>query len=59
MRKSNIHPFNVSLLQEGNYQRLYITHPFLKGRFKKRIGNGRHEDLEKIRFHLKYDHESH
>ena len=59
MEKSNIPPFNVNLLEEGNYHRLYITHPFLKGRFKKRIGNGKPEDLEKIRFHLKYDLENH
>jgi len=49
MNKSNIPPFNVNLLHEGNYHRLYITHPFLKGRFKKRIGNGKPETLEKIK----------
>jgi len=59
MEKSNIPPFNVTLLEEGNYHRLYITHPFLKGRFKKRIGSRNPEDLEKIRFHLKYDLENH
>ena len=59
MKTSNLPPFNVGLLQEGNYHRLYITHPFLKGRFKKRIGNGKPENLEKIRFHLKYELEKH
>lgn len=59
MKKFNISPFNVNLLHEGNYYRLYIIHPFLKGRFKKRIGNGKPEDLEKIQFHLKYELENH
>ena len=59
MNKSNNPPFNVNLLHEGNYYRLYITHPYLKGRFKKRIGNGKPEDLQKILFHLKYDLENH
>ena len=59
MKKSNIPPFNVNLLHEGNYYRLYITHLFYKGRVKKRIGNGKPEDLEKIRFHLKYELENH
>ena len=59
MKTSNLPPFNVNLLQEGNYHRLYITHPFLKGRFKKRIGNGKPENLEKIQFHLKYELEKH
>jgi hypothetical protein len=59
MKKSSIPPFKVNLLQEGNYHRLYITHPYLKGRFKKRIGNGKPEYLEKIMFHLKYELEKH
>jgi integrase len=59
MKKTAIPPFNVTLLLEGKYHRMYITHPYLKGRFKKRIGDGKPEDLEKIIFHLKYELENH
>ena len=59
MKESSIPPFSVNLHLEGKYYRLYITHPYLKGRFKKRIGNRKPEDLEKTKFHLKYELEKH
>lgn len=59
MIKANNPPFNVTLLLEGDYYRLSINHQFFKKRIRKRVGNVSPEDLEKIKFHLKYELENH
>ncbi len=45
-------PFNVKILKEGEYTRLYVTHKSFKGRIKKRIGNNDSENLNALRYQL-------
>jgi integrase len=59
MGKAVIKPFQVKIIHEGNYDRLYITHPNFAGRIKKRIGKDSTEESENIKFHLKYELENH
>ncbi|MBN1414847.1 MAG: tyrosine-type recombinase/integrase [Bacteroidales bacterium] len=51
--------FQVKILHEGNYYRLYVTHPSFKGRVKKRIGNDSQGNVENIGFHLRHELENH
>ena len=59
MDKGIIRPFQIKIVHEGDYNRLYITHPNFKGRIKKHIGKNSSEDADKILYHLKYELESH
>jgi site-specific recombinase XerD len=55
MEKKNNTPFEVKLLNEKNYHRLYITHASFKGRIRKRLGDRKLEDLQSIAFNLKFE----
>lgn len=55
MEKKNDKPFDVKLLAEKNYYRLYVTHSKFKGRIRKRLGDRPYEDLENVAFNLKYE----
>lgn len=55
MEKKNNTPFEVKLLNEKNYHRLYITHANFKGRIRKRLGDRTFEDLQNIAFNLKFE----
>lgn len=48
-------PFDVKLIKENQYYRLYVTHPNFKGRIRKRLGDRSYEDLENIMFSIKYE----
>lgn len=48
-------PFDVKLIKENQYYRLYVTHPKFKGRIRKRMGDRDFQDLETIAFTIKYD----
>jgi integrase len=48
-------PFDVKLIKESQYYRLYVTHPKFKGRIRKRMGDRDFQDLETIAFTIKYD----
>jgi site-specific recombinase XerD len=55
MGKQTIKPFEVKLQQEGNYYRLYLTHPNFKGRIRKRLGDRQYDDLENIAFNIRFE----
>ena len=55
MDKKNNKPFEVNLLKEKEYFRLYVTHISFKGRIRKRLGDKPFEELESIAFNIKYD----
>jgi len=48
-------PFDVKLIKENQYYRLYVTHPNFKGRIRKRLCDRIYEDLENIMFSIKYE----
>lgn len=48
-------PFDVKLIKENQYYRLYVTHPAFKGRIRKRMGDRAFGDLENIAFTIKYE----
>jgi len=48
-------PFEVKLIKESQYYRLYVTHPNIKGRIRKRMGDRAFGDLENIAFSIKYE----
>ncbi len=48
-------PFDVKLIKENQYYRLYVTHPNFKGRIRKRMGDRAFDDLENISFSIKYE----
>lgn len=48
-------PFEVKLIKENQYYRIYVTHPNFKGRIRKRLGDRSYEDLENIKFTIKYE----
>lgn len=48
-------PFDVKLIKENQYFRIYITHPNFKGRIRKRLGDRSYDDLENIKFSIRYD----
>ncbi len=50
--------FQVKALQEGNYNRLYVTHPAYKGRIKKRIHTDITDDKDVIANRLKCELET-
>jgi len=52
-------PFKVNLVQEGDYNRLYIKHSSFKNRIRKHIGIRSEEEKENILFFLRYDLENH
>jgi site-specific recombinase XerD len=47
--------FDVKLNLEGDYNRLYITHPSFKGRIRKRLGNKASNDMESIAYNIKFE----
>ncbi len=53
--KQTIKPFEVKLQQEGNYYRLYVTHPNFIGRIRKRLGDKQYDDLENIAFNIRFE----
>ncbi len=55
MDKQTIKPFELKLQQEGNYYRLYLTHPNFKGRIRKRLGDRLYDDLENIAFNIRFE----
>ena len=55
MEKKNNKPFEVNLLKEKEYFRLYVKHTSFKGRIRKRLGDKPFEELESIAFNIKYD----
>lgn len=55
MDKKTNKPFEVNLLKEKEYFRLYVTHTRFKGRIRKRLGDKPFEELEAIAFNIKYD----
>lgn len=55
MDKQTIKPFELKLQQEGNYYRLYLTHPNFKGRIRKRLGDRQYDDLENIAFNIRFE----
>src|SRR5664280_1577737 len=59
MDKNNNKPFEVYLLKEKEYFRLYVTHTSFKGRIRKRLGDKSYEELENISFNLKYELNKH
>ena len=59
MKKFTQKPFQVTLIEEGIYNRLYIKHPTFKGRIRIHLGVRPKDELENIQFHLKYDLENH
>ncbi len=48
-------PFDVKLIKENQYFRIYITHPNFTGRIRKRLGDRSYDDLENIKFSIRYD----
>lgn len=50
--------FNVKLHPEGNYNRVYVTHPDFKGRIKKHLGNGDPKEYENIVYNLRNELEN-
>lgn len=58
MKKFTQKPFQVTLIEEGIYNRLYIKHPTFKGRIRIHLGVLPKDELENIQFHLKYDLEN-
>ncbi len=50
--------FNVKLIPEGNYNRVYVTHSDFKGRIKKHLGHGTTKQFENIVYNLKNELEN-
>jgi site-specific recombinase XerD len=44
--------FNVKIVKEGDYNRVYVSHPSFKGRIKKHIGYGNKPDFENQVYNL-------
>ena len=55
MDKKNNKPFEVNLLKEKEYFRLYVTHNSFKGRIRKRLGDRPLEELQNTAFNLKFE----
>lgn len=59
MKTINEKPFEVKLVQEDQYYRIYVTHPNFKGRIRKRLGNKSYDTLENISFTIRYELNKH
>lgn len=55
MEQFNEKPFEIKLIKEKQYYRLYVTHPNFKGRIRKRLGGRSYAVLENIGFTLRYE----
>ena len=59
MGQINDKPFEVKLIRESQYYRLYVTHPNFKGRIRRRLGDKSYDTLENISFTIRYELSKH
>jgi len=59
MGQINDKPFEVKLIRESQYYRLYVTHPNFKGRIRRRLGDRSYDTLENISFTIRYELSKH
>jgi hypothetical protein len=59
MEREKSQSFQVTVIREGNYDRLYVNHPSLRQRIRKRIGRDISGNSENIKFRLNHGLDSH